>query len=258
MKASRLINSVFIGLLGLCGLLVLTPLYDTPVSHVYFSVIKVVGLCLCVCTSFMVYLRFDSGEPQRLPWGLLSSGMMFFTAGQCVLAYHQLILKQPMAYPSLGDPLFVLSSLFNIGALFCFGREAFRSGFALGAALTFWRPALVIVALFVVGFYPLMVPIIDVDAPWVETFLNVFYPVAGFACLALCGVMLRVGLRFRGGKLLWVWVCLTLGFGGVLISDILFSFLASMDRTGAIDFLYTAGYLFIARGILFQLDLMRS
>ena len=90
--------------------------------------------------------------------------------------------------------------------------------------------------------------------------LNIFYPVASFVALAPCLVMLRTGLKFRGGRLLLVWLPMTLGFCAVLVSDILFAYMTTVDMAWiepAVDFLYTSGYALIPIGTLSQANLLK-
>jgi hypothetical protein len=236
------------------------PWYETRATLVLTSLFKLIGLVIAFITAFLACSRLDSGDPQRRPWLLMAAGLLLYAAGQSVLAVYQVLLDVRIPFPSAGDPLFVFSYPLLIGALFWFCVISIRSGLPLGKPLVFWSPALAILILFVAGSHSLLSPIAAADDPALETALNVFYPVASFIALAPCLVLLRTGLKFRGGRLLMVWLPMTLGFAAVLVSDILFAYLVSVKMDWiepAVDFLYTSGYALIPIGTLSQANLLK-
>lgn len=237
------------------------PWYDSPQATLFLAPTKLFGLIVAGVAALAVFRRHSETGRQRRPWALLGVGFLLMAGGQSVLAYHQLALHIHAPFPSAGDPLFVAAAVLVIWGLSEFTLLAFGSGLAFGSAARFWAPALLVAALFVAMGYPVLGPVLRADAPPAETLLNVFYPVASFATLAPLAVMQRVGLRFRGGRLLYVWIPLTFGFACVLVSDILFAYFTTFSMSwlaGALDFLYLSGYLLIPTGVFFQLDLLRS
>jgi hypothetical protein len=236
------------------------PWYETRATHVLTSLFKLIGLLIAFITAFVAVSRLDSGDPQRRPWILMAAGLLLYTGGQSVLAAYQIILNVRTPFPSVGDPLFVLSYPLLIGALFWFCVVSIRSGLPLGKPLVFWSPALFVLVLFAAGSHSLLSPIAATDDPGLEIALNIFYPVASFIALAPCLVMLRTGLKFRGGKLLLVWLPMTLGFTAVLVSDILFAYMTTVKMAWiepSVDFLYTSGYALIPIGTLSQANLLK-
>jgi hypothetical protein len=236
------------------------PWYDTRATLVLTALFKLLGLVIAFIAAFTTFSRLDSGDPQRRPWLLLAIGLLLYAGGQSVLASYQVCLDVRSPFPSVGDPLFVASYPLIIGALFWFCVIAIHSGLPLGKSLVFWSPALLVLIVFAAGSYPLLASIIKANDPGMETFLNIFYPVTSFIALAPCLVMLRTGLKFRGGRLLLVWLPITLGFTTVLVSDIFFAYLVA-DKMACIeslvDFLYVSGYALISIGTLSQANLLK-
>lgn len=257
---SRIIYGLMLLFIAAAAVLCFGPWYAAPATQVLTSLFKLLGLVIAFVTAFLVFSRSDSGDPQQPPWILMALGLLLYAGGQSVLAVYQIFLNVRMPFPSIGDPLFVASYPLIIGALFWFCVVSIRSGLPLGKPLVFWSPAIFVLILFAAGSYPLLAPIAGADDPGLEIALNIFYPVASFIALAPCLVMLRTGLKFRGGRLLIVWLPMTLGFTTVLISDILFAYLVT-DKIAwiepLVDFLYTSGYALIPIGILSQANLLK-
>jgi len=242
------------------GVLCFGPWYHTQETLVLTSAFKLIGLVLAFITGFMTFSRLDSGDPQRRPWVLMAAGLLLYAGGQLILAVYQVFLHVRIPFPSAGDPLFVVSYPLIITALFWFCLISIRSGLPLGKPLVFWSPALVVLVVFAASAYPLLAPVVASGDPGAEVALNIFYPVASFVALAPCLVMLRTGLKFRGGRLLMVWLPMTLGFATVLVSDILFAYLVTVEMgwiEPAVDFLYTSGYALIPIGTLSQVNLLK-
>jgi len=237
------------------------PYQETRAATVAIALLKLAGLVFAVLGSSRAARGFGRTEPQRRPWVVLAVALASTAAGQAVLAYHQVVLDVRAPFPSLGDPFFVVGALLFVWAMTSFALAAARSGLPLGTPLQFWGPALVVLLLLVLTAYPVLKPIIDAPAAPLPRVLNVFYPAASFVTLAPLAVMQRVGLRFRGGSLLRVWLPLTVGFAAVLVSDVMFAYLTTLSMTAldpALDFLYLLGYWLIPAGALSQADLLEA
>ena len=243
------------------AVLVFGPWYTEQWAITCMGALKLLGLFGACGFGLLAVAAHGRADPQRRSWLLLSIGLAFYCGGQSVLFVYQVFLDVRIPFPSIGDPFFILASSLIACALFLFCVTSLRSGLPLGSPLLFWGPALLVAVGFFAGAYPILQPILAAGDAWDETALNVFYPVAGFVCLAPSLVMLRVGWLFRGGSLLWVWLPLTLGFVCVLASDILFSFLTALDVAwleAAVDFLYIAGYLLMFMGAASEAHLLRK
>jgi hypothetical protein len=247
-------------LIAAAAVLCFGPWYQERITLVLTSLFKLIGLLIAFVTAFLAFSRMETGDPQRRPWLLIALGLLLYAGGQSVLTVYQVFLNVRIPFPSVGDPLFVISYPLIIGALFWFCVISIRSGLPLGKPLVFWSPALLVLILFLAGSYPLLAPIIAAGDPGTETFLNIFYPVASFIALAPCLVMLRTGLKFHGGRLLLVWLPISIGFTTVLISDILFAYLVTVKMAWIehlVDFLYISGYALIPIGTLSQANLLK-
>ena len=257
---TRLIYGLMILVIATAGVLCFGPWYHTQATLVLTSLFKLLGLVIASITSFITFSRLESGDPQRRPWMIMAVGLLLYAGGQSILTIYQVFLHVRIPFPSVGDPLFVISYPLIITALFWFCLISIRSGLPLGKPLIFWSPALAVLVAFAASCYPLLAPVVASGDPGAEVALNIFYPVASFVALAPCLVMLRTGLKFRGGRLLLVWLPISLGFTAVLVSDILFAYMTTVDMgwiEPAVDFLYASGYALIPIGALSQAILLR-
>jgi hypothetical protein len=255
----KLLTGIVLVLAGAAAVLCLGPWYHAAWVTPAMAVIKLLGIGAAAVSGWWVFARHERDDPQRRAWLLFGVGLALYACGQSVLAYHQIILRQKIAFPSLGDPFFVLSAVFIIGGLVAFSVAAARSGLPLGSRAVFWRPALVSLVLFALLAYPLLAPVVRKGGAPAAVFLNVYYPVVSFLALAPCLVLLRVGLKFRGGRLLGVWVLITAGLSAVFVSDVLFAYFTALDIAFVerfMDLLYAVGYVLLPRGILIQLHLL--
>jgi len=258
---SGLTTVVFVLLVGVAAVVCFGPWYETDSSLMFMALVKLAALLIGALGSFLVHIQIDPSKTQSRAWLRMAIGLLLFASAQSVLAYHQIILNELVPFPSAADPQFVAGTILLIWALFEFCIYFARSGISLGRLSVFWSPAMITAVVFVCLVPPLLAPVASASGSAAETFLNLFYPIAGFALLAAGTVALRVGVLMRGGKLLNIWVPITLGVVTLTASDILFSYLTSLDITGIespIDFLYIAGYLLIARGVLSQLEMMHK
>lgn len=252
----------WVGVLFAIGLLLCVgPWYKSFGSTALLAATKLGGLIWAGFAAVGVSRQRDTDETQRRPWRNLGLGLLFMAGGQSVLAYHQVILHVGTPFPSVGDPLFVAGALLAVAAFIEFVRVVKRSGLPLGDGFAFWWPALVVVGVLLVAGVPLLRPIVIAGGSPAELFLNIYYPSASFVTLVPLAIMLRIGLRFRGGRLLAVWAPLSLGFAFVLISDVLFAYFSMMNVPAVepvMDLLYASGYVLVAFGATVQYRLLRS
>ncbi len=260
MNALRIATPIGILLLIWGAISCFGPWYTSPVTLKTNSVIKLVCLIIAAAFGFVAHRAYGKTDLQRRSWLIWSLGLTMYALGQSVLAYYQILRNVPIVYPSAADFFFFAFYLFCLPAAVMFCVRAFRSGLPLGRGWKFWWPAVVVLAAFLLSVSSTLVPMFEASTPWLETFFNATYTIGGFSLLAPCVVMIRVGLKFRGGSVLKVWLPISLGFTCVLLSDILFFYLTQYKLGWAercVDFLYIAGYIAVARGSLFQLQVMK-
>jgi hypothetical protein len=203
--------------------------------------------------------RFERDNPIRPGWWRLSLGLTLLFAGQVVLAFYQLVLRVPIPFPSVADVLFVIAYPLLVAALVAFLRAYEQAGFptgrkgerrAIGAAAT------LLCALVAA---PVLTPVLAAEAPGIEKFLNVLYPVLDFVLLVPTAILLRLTLRFRGGPVGRIWLLLLLGFLFLCVGDVLFSYLSTLGQASLdplVDATYILSYGSLAAGALMQRDML--
>ena len=203
--------------------------------------------------------RFEAGNPARLGWLLLFWGLLSFTLAQSSLCVYELFLGVAVPFPSVGDVFFLIGYPLLTAALFTFIRSYAAAGFPIGGARersAFAAATLVVCAL--IG-APILRPIFTTPAPALEKFLNLAYPILDFILLVPTVLLLRINFRFRGGVVWKTWIAL---LGGILFNfggDTLFAYLQALGETRfhyLVDILYILAFGWIARGVLYQHEML--
>jgi len=254
--------SLAVAILGVaCAVVCLSPLYTAGFALKLLAMTKLGALIGAAVCSWSVWRSSERGEPQRPSWRRLALGLSFYSGGQTVLAFHQIVFNTAITFPSFGDPLFVIATVFDISALFGFCIAAARSGLPLGRPAVFWSPVALCAVALAAGSYSVLSPVVQSSSGLVEALLNVYYPVSSLIALGPCLIMLGVAMRFRGGRLLLVWLPLTVGFALVLASDVMFAYVSTASGAGLealMDLAYALGYLLVLQGAQSQRRLVRS
>lgn len=259
MNSQKLATAVTAVLLVAIAAVSLTELYEAKSAVVFLSNVKLIGLILAALAAFSVFVKSDREDPNRRNWLILGFAFVLYTLGQSVLYYHQTILLTETPFPSVGDPLFVAYYPFALVALFSFCRRAVNSGLSLGKPLAFWWPAILVLVLSAVGLPILLRSVIQTGGTWQELLLNMTYPILSSVTLALSAVILRFGLKFRGGRVFWVWLTITTGYMLMLFGDIVFAYLSLIEGSisnGVLDFFFASAYVIISRGIFYQRSIL--
>jgi hypothetical protein len=95
-----------------------------------------------------------------------------------------------------------------------------------------------------------------------ERLLNTYYTATSAMILIPAILLVRFFSHFRGGRIIWAWSTMMIGWVAILIADILFAYktIAELDpllvRTMTV--IYLAGYLVLCRGILFHRQLITA
>jgi len=235
------------------------PWYHWPAVAIGLSLLKPFGLLLGAVLAGLVAARLSGPGGLRPAWAVLSVGLGLQASGQGIIAFHQVVASDAVPFPSLGDAFFTASLGFMLWALFAFSWRSYRSGLSLGGRWRFWWPAPVIGSLSLLAGLICVTPALKADDGWLATGLNVLYPTYSAIALVPAAVMLRLAIRFRGGRLLLVWLPITVGLVATLAADVLFAWLTGLKAAWAmplVDWLYLSAYLLLPTGILFQLSLM--
>jgi hypothetical protein len=203
--------------------------------------------------------RFEAGNPARLGWLLLFGGLLSFALAQSSLCFYELFLGVAVPFPSVGDIFFLIGYPLLTSSLFAFLRSYAAAGFPVGSVGERWALAagtLVVCAL--IGI-PVLRPIVVSPAPAMEKFLNLAYPILDFVLLVPTVLLLRITFRFRGGAVWKTWLAL---LGGIVFNfggDTLFAYLQALGETRfhyLVDILYILAFGWIARGVLYQHEML--
>ncbi len=227
-------------------------LWIGSLSKIAFAVISVVA-------ATAVVRRFEPSNPARRSWLLLALGLGGFLAGQSILGYYQLVQGRPIVFPSPADLFFVLGSFSLVASLLTFVRAYAASGLPVGEERERWLLALVATVLCAAIVIPILRPVVQTPAPFMEKLLNLAYPVLDMLLLIPMLLLLRMSLRFWGGRLWAVWGALVAGVLFTAAGDILFAYRSSLGLAqleDVFDAMYILSFGCFAAGVLAQLDLL--
>ena len=252
---STLVSLLILG----AGVFCSGPWYGTPPLSTLLSTLKPLGLLAGAVLAGLVASRMRGQSEMTSAWAVFAVGLGLQAVGQGTIASYQIFLQQELPFPSWGDAFFVASLGLMLYALFSFSLRSYRSGLSLGSRWRFWWPAPVFGGAALVICLVTVLPTLKAEDGWMKVGLNAIYPFYSVLALVPAAVMLRMALRFRGGRLLLVWLPLTVGLVATLAADVLYAWLTGMEAGWAfplVDWLYLSAYLLMPTGILFQLSLL--
>lgn len=223
------------------------------------SLSKLFFAALAVAAAMGIVRRFETGNPSRPAWILLTGGLAGLLLGQSILAYFQLVQGRALVFPSVADAAFILGSFSVVAALIAFLRVYEASGFPTGGPRERWTFGLISALLCAAVVGPTLLPVVRTPAPALEKLLNLAYPMLDVLMLIPALLLLRVSLRFRGGKIWAVWGALLAGILFTAAGDILFAYLSTLGRTqleDLVDAMYILSFGCFAAGVLRQRELL--
>ena len=238
-------------------------IYEEPLSPWVVLAIgtfgKLLYLVIATWVSALNVGKFEPGTPTRTAWRLLSVGLGLLVVGQILITAYQFALGIEVPFPSLVDVFFILAYPLIVGALAMFLRAYTSSGFPIGpASERIWLAAGVTVLCAVIGF-PILRPVVTTPAPFLQTLLNVVYPVMDFLLLVPAALLIRISLRFRGGAVWKVWATLLAGLVFLCVADTLFAYFFQLGRADLVDVVdatYLLAYGLLGLGVLYQHELL--
>jgi hypothetical protein len=228
-------------------------LWIGSLSKLFFAAVAVVA-------ALGVVRGFEPDNPARRAWTLLTLGLGGFLAGQSILGYFQLVQGRPIVFPSPADFFFVLGSLCLAVSLLLFVRAYAASGLPVGAPRERWLLALGAAVLCGAIVVPILRPIVQTPEPPLEKLLNLTYPLLDVLLLIPMLLLLRMSVRFWGGRLWAVWGALTAGILFNAAGDILFAYQSALGLShleDLFDAMYILSFGCLAGGVLAQRDLLR-
>lgn len=240
-----------------------SPVFREPLSPRVILGIGTFGKFLFLLVAAVVSTRivgkFEPGTPTRTAWQLLAAGLIAMLLGQTCFVVYQFVLGVEVPFPSLADVFFIVAYPLLVAALVMFLRAYSASGFPIGPASERLWLALGVALFCVAVGYPILEPLVTRPGEPLETLLNVLYPVLDFLLLIPTVLLIRVGLRFRGGAVWKVWVRLLGGFLFLCAADALFAYYSQFDWVeleDLVDATYLLAYGFLCLGVLYQRDLL--
>lgn len=220
---------------------------------------KFLFLLVAAAVSTLVVGKFEPGTPSRTAWRLLSAGLIAMFLGQACFVYFQFVQGIEAPFPSLADVFFMVAYPLLIVALVMFLRAYTASGFPIGpASERIWIAVGVALFCAAVG-YPILKPLVTKPGEPLETLLNVLYPVLDVLLFIPAVLLIRIGLRFRGGAVWKVWATLLAGFVFLCAADTLFAYYSQFDwveLTDLVDATYLLAYGLLGLGVLYQRELL--
>jgi diguanylate cyclase len=261
LPAAGLAAALFVGQLLLRD----TPFYQsvfTPHAvQVVGALSKLAFLLLAAVYAWTSARGFEAGNPVRPAWRMLAAGLLAFFLAQLSYAPYQLFLNQDPPFPSVADVLFMLAYPLFVAALFAFIRGYEEAGYPVGTAASRWGLAAAVALASAALGYVILRPVVSAPGPGLATALNVAYPVLDFVLLIPTALLTRITLALRGGAAWRIWASLLGGFVFLCLGDILFAYLSNLGREGLdplIHAMYILSYALLARGVLYQRELLRA
>lgn len=259
--ALALVTALFVGRALLPGDTLYTETLTAGTMLWIGTLTKLFFAAVAVAAAFAVVRGFEPDNPARRAWLLLALGLAGFLAAQSILGYFNLVQGQIIVFPSPADFFFVFGTLSLAASLLLFLRAYTASGLPVGEPRERWLLALGTTLVSAVIVIPILRPVLQTPAPWLEKLLNLAYPVLDVLLLVPMLLLLRMSFRFWGGRLWAVWGALTAGILFTAAGDILFAWRSTLGLVpleDLIDAMYILAFGCLAGGVLAQRDLLRS
>jgi hypothetical protein len=157
-------------------------------------------------------------------------------------------------FPSIADIFFLLAyPLLGVGIYKGFAAAEIKLAQVRKSLLTMLLSASLVLTILVVYF--MLYQVYDPEAELAINFVNISYGLGDLILVILSYLAILVSNEYKGGKLGSFWKTMALGFIMILIADILFAIyseqiLNDIKPYTYVDLVWTAGYLFIAFGML--------
>lgn len=203
-------------------------------------------------------LRFGKGEPLRRQWLAIGIGVLFYTLGDVVWTYIELIQRVEVPYPGLPDIMYV--------ALYGFlGYGIVSAAYAYRGLVKIKMPLMISVSVAVVtGAVLYMVLIRDIIADssvvLLEKLLDLYYPIADLALLLGPAIFIVLVVAQLGrGSLAAPWRFVMAGMAILAVADTVYQWLEWQGLYAAgsvVDLGWMLGYVLIAVGASIMRDLI--
>jgi hypothetical protein len=212
--------------------------------------------------AILLWRRVSAGSRNRSLWTGLALGWILWTIAEIWWSVAA-ILGQEIPYPSEADYFWLLGYIPMYIAL-AIRTSSLPKNFDAQQKASMWGASLIVIGSTVVF---ILLPVLRSNdlSRLVESILNILYPLADLTLLVL---VLRIFFAYQKGRYGRAWTWLSIGFILHSISNLIFSYVISIDlyypngqanlaSTLAVDTPYTLSYLFWLIG-LFSLQNMHA
>ena len=157
-------------------------------------------------------------------------------------------------FPSIADVFFLLAyPLLGVGIYLGFAAAEVKLAQVKKSLLAILLSASLVLTVLVVYF--MLYQVYDPEVDFATNFVNISYGLGDLVLVILSFLAILVSNEYKGGKLGSFWKSMALGLIMILIADILFAIyneqiLNDIKPYTYVDLFWTAGYLFIAFGML--------
>lgn len=216
------------------------PSKTTPWNYLYgtlYTLMDLIGAIVLIMYGLNYGLKSNLGKMLSF-FGL---GLLLFAIGNGVFLYYYVFLNAAMPYPSWADAVFVVGNFFMF-----FGPFFLVKIYQPLITKKIVTVSLIIALIsFITIFTFFAKPDLSAEIPFVQKFLNVFYPASDVINLILAVIALQIG----GGKLHYYFYIIGLRFIATAVGDLIYTYKATAGTywVGDIpDLMYSiGGYLLI-------------
>jgi hypothetical protein len=205
--------------------------------------------------------HYEAGSTIRRAWIAMSVWLGGFALGQLLLSIYPLLLRREAPIPSIADPMYFVGYVALLVALVLFVAAYRASGFPVGRLAEHVAIGLGACALFGVVAYRMLLPIALAQTPLGERIVNVGYPLLDLVVLVPTLVLLRITVRFQGGRVWHVWAATLAGIVFFTCGDVLYADVSpeAQARLGPfVDLGFVLGFLFSGYGAVLQHELLTA
>ncbi|MFZ2125105.1 MAG: hypothetical protein WA087_03965 [Candidatus Saccharimonadales bacterium] len=214
------------------------------------SLVDPVGAALIgLCAAVMYGISNANGRALMF----IAAGIACWGIGEIIfMVFANIMNIDP--FPSLADVFFLLAyPLLGVGIYQSFVAAEIKLKQVRKSLLATLLSVSFVLAIFVMYF--MIYQVYDPEADLAINFVNISYGLGDLVLVILSLLAILVSNEYKGGKLGSFWMTMASGFTLILIADIMFAIyseqvLNDIKPYTYIDLIWTAGYLFIAFGML--------
>ncbi|MBI5554864.1 MAG: hypothetical protein HY920_03290 [Elusimicrobia bacterium] len=228
------------------------------------DVLPIICALLAIIGMYFAVRSFKLYDQTKLAWLFILIGLILYLGGESIYAILEIFLKVDVTevVPTVADYSWMAGYVPLILGLIMLIYGYKKSGFALGHYKIMALGSLAITAIMGTLIYWLFIPILnDPELSGLAKFTYIYYPVADLFLIVPALILVHITCQFGRGMISRPWRYIAIGFVGMTISDILYSYLSWNNMYGPgnfIDIAWNLGYLLIGLGGLYQKELIEA